>query len=64
MDSFTFHCPTKIYYRQGGLSLIGKILREDYSCKKALMVFGGHSLIDNGYYDTIVSSLREKTIVS
>lgn len=62
MDSFTFHCPTKIYYRQGGLSLIGKILREDYSCKKALMVFGGHSLIDNGYYDTIVSSLRENGI--
>lgn len=62
MDNFTFHCPTKIYYRKGGLFSIGKILREDYSCQKALVVFGGHSLIRNGYFDVISSSLKDNGI--
>ncbi len=62
MDSFTFQCPTRIYYRKGGLYLIGKILREDYSCRKVLVVFGGHSLVDNFYFDIIVKSLKDNGI--
>ena len=62
MESFTFQCPTRIYYRKGGLSLIGKILREDYSCHKVLVVFGSHSLVSNFYFDNIAKSLKDNGI--
>lgn len=31
---FDFCCPTKIYFRNEGVSEIGKIIKEDYSFKK------------------------------
>lgn len=59
---FTFVCPTKIYFRNEGVALIGKIIKEDYHFKKVYLVYGGHSLKKMGAYDKIVSSLKEHQI--
>lgn len=57
--TFNFCAPTKIYFRPGGVSLIGKILKEDYHFKKVFLVYGGSSLKKSGAYDKIISSLKE-----
>ena len=61
-DDFTFCCPTKIYFRENGVSLIGKIIKEDYGFHKVYFIYGGHSLKKSGAYDKIVSSLQENGI--
>lgn len=60
---FTFCCPTKIYFRVNGVSLVGKILKEDYGFKKVYFIYGGGSLKRSGTYDKIVASLKENDIV-
>lgn len=61
-DDFTFCCPTKIYFRENRVSLIGKIIKEDYAFHKVYFVYGGHSLKKSGAYDKIVSSLKENGV--
>ena len=56
---FNFICPTKIYFRNHGISLIGKIIADDYNFKKVYLIYGGKSLKKNGYYDKIIKSLNE-----
>lgn len=60
--NFDFCCPTKIYYRENGVSLIGNIIKEDYGFSKVYLVYGGHSLKVNKTYDKIVVSLKENNI--
>jgi alcohol dehydrogenase YqhD (iron-dependent ADH family) len=61
-DVFDFCCPTKMYYRPNGLSLLGKIIAEDYGFHKAVLIYGGESLKKTGNYDKIISSLKENGI--
>lgn len=59
---FDFECPTRIYFRNRGVSLIGKIIKDDYHFQKVYLIYGGHSLKKSGAYDKIVSSLKEEGI--
>lgn len=59
---FDFYCPTRIYFRNEGVSLIGEIIKEDYHFKRVLFVYGGNSLKKTGTYDKIISSLNENGI--
>lgn len=60
--NFDFCCPTKIYFRDGGVSEIGNIIKEDYHFNRVYLVYGGHSLKNNGTYDKIVESLNTNHI--
>ncbi len=59
---FDFCCPTKIYFRNEGVSEIGKIIREDYSFRKVFFVYGEHSCKKSGLYDKVTDSLKENGI--
>ncbi len=59
--NFDFICPTKIYFRNEGVNLIGEII-EQYHFKKVYMIYGGSSLKKMGAYDKIIASLREHHI--
>lgn len=59
---FDFCCPTKIYFRNEGVSEIGKIIKEDYSYKKVFFVYGEHSCKKSGLYDKIIKSFAENNI--
>ena len=59
---FDFWCPTRIIFRENGVSLIGKIIHEDYHFKKVYLVYGGKSLKRMGAYDKIVLSLKDNDI--
>ncbi len=58
-NDFDFCCPTRIYFRENGLSLIGKIIKEDYHFSKVYLIYGGHSLKKMKAYDKVVASLNE-----
>ncbi|MFA6829153.1 MAG: iron-containing alcohol dehydrogenase [Bacilli bacterium] len=62
-DVFDFYCPTRIIYRPEGVSLIGKILKEDYGFKKAFLIYGGKSLKESSTYQKIVDSLQAEGIL-
>ena len=59
---FDFICPTKIYFRNEGVSLIGKIIHDDYHFRKVYLIYGGKSLKKYGTYDKIINSLKENEI--
>lgn len=61
-ESFDFCCPTRIIYRPEGLSLIGKIIREDYHFSKVFLVYGGKSLKETGRYALIAQSLKDNHV--
>lgn len=61
-DSFTFYCPTKIYFRENGLSTIGDIVAKDYGFKKVFLVYGGKHLKESKQYDVISDSLKRNHI--
>ncbi len=61
-DSFTFYCPTKIYFRENGLNTIGDIIAKDYGFKRVFLVYGGKHLKDSKQYDIICESLRKNQI--
>lgn len=59
---FVFQCPTKIYFKNHGVSDIGKIIRNDYNFKRVYLIYGGNSLKNSGTYTKIITSLKEKAI--
>ena len=61
-SNFIFYCPTKIYFRENGLSTIGEIISKDYHFKKVFFVYGGKHLKEAKQYDVICSSLKENGI--
>lgn len=60
---FDFQCPTKIYFRNEGVSQIGSIIADDYHFKKVYLIYGGSSLKKYGTYDKITDSLKKSGIV-
>lgn len=60
--AFDFICPTKIYFRPYGVSLIGKIMKDDYNFHKTFLIYGGKSIKTSGTYDKVVTSLKENGI--
>lgn len=59
---FTFQCPTKIYFRNRGVSSIGDIIAKDYNFKRVYFVYGGDSLKKYGTYNKIINSLKENSV--
>lgn len=61
-DDFDFCCPTKIYFRNEGVSEIGKIIKEDYSFSRVFFVYGENSCKRNGLYGKVITSLKKNNI--
>lgn len=59
---FNFCCPTKIYFKNEGVSSIGEIISQDYNFKKVYLVYGGNSLKKIGAYSKIINSLKDNHI--
>lgn len=62
-DIANYYCPTKIYYRPQGLSLIGSIIKKDYGFSRVMFIYGGNSLKNSGNYNVLISSLKENNIL-
>ncbi|MBT4339725.1 MAG: iron-containing alcohol dehydrogenase [Bacteroidetes bacterium] len=60
MLNFDFNIPTKIYFGQGRIEVLGKEILK-YG-KKILLAYGGGSIKKNGIYDDVVSQLKSNKI--
>ena len=60
-EEFTFYSPTKIFFRENGLSTIGEIISKNYNLKKIFLIYGSH-LKGSEYYNTVVKSLKDNKI--
>lgn len=60
--NFDFCCPTRIYFRNEGVSQIGNIIKEDFSFSKVFFVYGKHSCKESGLYKKVTDSLKENGI--
>ena len=60
--NFDFYCPTRIYFRNEGVSQIGNIIKEDFSFSKVFFVYGKHSCKESGLYKKVTDSLKESGI--
>ena len=60
MLNFDFNIPTKIYFGQGRIEVLGKEILK-YG-KKILLAYGGGSIKKNGIYDEVVSQLKASKI--
>lgn len=56
MRPFLFHNPTKLFFGQGSLRALNKLLK---SQQKVLVVYGGGSIKQNGVYDEVMAKLSE-----
>ncbi|MER2108320.1 MAG: iron-containing alcohol dehydrogenase [Solibacillus sp.] len=56
MRPFLFHNPVKLYFGQGSLRALNKMLQPQ---RKVLVVYGGGSIKRNGVYDEVMGKLRE-----
>ncbi|MER1986836.1 MAG: iron-containing alcohol dehydrogenase [Solibacillus sp.] len=56
MRPFLFHNPVKLYFGQGSLRALNKMLQPQ---QKVLVVYGGGSIKRNGVYDEVMGKLRE-----
>lgn len=62
MNDFTFCCPTKIYFRNEGVSTIGDIIKNDYSFQRVFFAYGNKSTKETGVYDKIIESFKRNNI--
>lgn len=60
MKNFEFYNPTKIYFGQGEVEKIGKLVK-DYGTN-ILLVYGKNSIKKSGLYDQVVRLLSEENI--
>lgn len=56
MKPFLFHNPVKLYFGQGSLRALTKLVQPQ---QKVLVVYGGGSIKRNGVYDEVMGKLRE-----
>ena len=57
MQNFIFHNPTKIIFGKGEVKHLGKETAK--FGKKALLVYGKSSILKNGVYDQVTTSLKQ-----
>lgn len=57
MQNFIFHNPTKIIFGKGEVKRLGKETAK--FGKKALLVYGKSSILKNGVYDQVTTSLKQ-----
>lgn len=60
MENFHYYIPTEIYFGEGQIESLPKIIKEHG--KKVLLVYGGGSIKKIGLYDKIVSLLKDSNI--
>ncbi len=60
MKNFVYSIPTKIYFGEGQIQKLDKILAP--LGDKVLLMYGGGSIKKNGIYDTIIQILKENEI--
>lgn len=58
MENFFYNSPTKFYFGKDTHLKAGSILKED-GAKKALLYYGGGSIIKSGLYDAVKKSMEE-----
>jgi hypothetical protein len=57
MQNFVYHNPTKILFGRGTIAAIGPETR--IWGQRGLLVYGQHSIKNNGLYDQVTTSLQE-----
>ena len=60
MRNFDYSIPTRIFFGEGKIDVLGKELAVYGS--KVLMVYGGSSIVKSGLYDVVISKLKEHGI--
>ncbi|MBX3044575.1 MAG: iron-containing alcohol dehydrogenase [Candidatus Kapabacteria bacterium] len=57
MEYFKFHNPTKVIFGKGTIVKIGEEIKES-GINRVLLLYGGGSIMSNGVYNQVVSSLK------
>lgn len=60
MENFNYNIPTKIYFGEGKIEVLGKQIKKYGS--KVLLAYGGGSIKKTGVYDDVVKELKENDI--
>ncbi|MEG1254308.1 iron-containing alcohol dehydrogenase [Clostridium sp.] len=61
MLNFTLHNPTKLVFGENTVSTVGSHVKKN-KVKKVLFLYGKGSIMKNGVYDTVITSLKENNI--
>lgn len=61
MNNFIYYTPTKVFFGKDTETKVGEIINE-YHPKKVLIHYGGHSAINSGLLDRVISYLDEQNI--
>ncbi|MGM0477946.1 MAG: iron-containing alcohol dehydrogenase [Bacteroidota bacterium] len=63
MNNFDYYNPTKVVFGKGTHEKLPQEIAQHTTGKKVLLTYGGGSIKTNGVYDSVVSALRDYTIV-
>ena len=61
MFNFTYYTPTKVVFGKGAEERTGALVKEQ-GCKKALIHYGGGSVVRSGLLDRVKASLDKEGV--